>query len=729
MNRLLLLLLVAACWMPAPSLAWDNLDIQAELRRPGVRLVAVEFYADWCTPCKKAVPKWNRLHQKYKDRGLRLVVVSVSSAGGCVNPGWMPDRVVCDMEGRIQDAFGADPLPQAYLYSWQGNQLVAHAHYGQVERAVKNYFKRLPRILIDDPVDHNGKSFRDAKALKEAVRGKLADLSKFDLVASQKEMAELRKLRKKSSKANYDETQTCALGKEVSANSILKVILLTMGGQQTLVLQLFSAESGCIIARTEARVSSGDLSSASFEAALALVDSLVGGVKQSDGPPVHRGELSGSGTVVEYVPPSGEDVVFSLASVPAGAKVKAKGITLCPSTPCEGLEITAGTHLFEFSKDRYAAERKRVNVKRGMKPISATLNPMFGWLTVTTEPVGVPVTLDGRQVGSTPLSPIEVDPGRHKVQVGNEVLVQQWREFDLAQGQTKEYSFQLVARQGGLKVKARDRDNRALEGTVFLDGQEAGVTGRAFTSRIGRHIVEVRTETGIGKSSVEVQESETIQVVVKVETTAALYGATRKSEIQWVYSRPSRLQFAKTETTVAQYAACVRAGECEIENHKGSTDYTYCNWGYLDRSEHPMNCVNWYGADQFCKWAGGRLPSEGEWYAEASSDGSQNYPWGYYVADCNRCVMNNGVGGCGKDRTWPVCSKRAGNSVSGLCDMAGNVWEWTATSLEDRQNHRALRGGSWTLKYPADLRTSVRKGSSPGLWDDQNGFRCVKPRR
>ena len=714
--------------VPAGTHAWEKLDIQAELRRPGVRLVAVEFYADWCDPCKKAVPKWNKLHRKYKDRGLRLIVVSVSSVGGCANPGWMPDKVVCDLEGRIQEGWEADPLPQAFLYSWQGNRLVAHSAFEPVERAVKEYFAKTPRILVSEPVDHTGKPVRNANALKEIVRGKLADISKFDLVAGEKELAELRKLRKQGDQANYEESQKCELGKEVSANSILKVLLLTISGQQTLLLQLFSAESGCMIARAEARVSSGDLAAASFEAASALVDSLVGGVKQADGPPVHRGELSGTGTAVEYVPSSGEDVVIGLTSDPPGAKVKSRGITMCPSTPCDGVELSSGTHVFEFSRERYRTEHKSVEVKRGMQPVTARLTALFGWLSVTSRPAGIPVKLDGREAGSTPLPRIEVDPGRHKVLVGDATWVEQWMEFDLAEGESKDYDFQLVARQGGLKVKARDPDNKALEGKVFVDGVEAGVTGRAFAARVGMHEVEVRTKKGIGKSTAEVLEGKELEVIVKVEGAAVVSSAgTGTAGIEWVYSQPARVQFSKTETTVAQYAACVQAGSCDAKHHRTKSDNKYCNWGYSDRDDHPMNCVDWYGADRFCKWAGGRLPTEDEWYAEASNVGKRKYPWGDRAVDCSLAIWGDGsnTDGCGKDRTWPVCSRTAGNSVSGLCDMSGNVWEWTSSWFDKSEKWRVLRGGSWYNDNPVTLRASDRYWDGPGSRYGHLGFRCA----
>lgn len=43
----------------------------------GVKLVAVDFFWDRCKPCKKALPTWRKLHEKYHDRGLRIVLVSI----------------------------------------------------------------------------------------------------------------------------------------------------------------------------------------------------------------------------------------------------------------------------------------------------------------------------------------------------------------------------------------------------------------------------------------------------------------------------------------------------------------------------------------------------------------------------------------------------------------------------------------------------------------------------
>jgi thiol-disulfide isomerase/thioredoxin len=62
-----------------PAFAGESLDVRDWLSRPGVKLLTVEFYASWCGPCKKAVPQWKALHEKYRDQGLQLVVVHSGS--------------------------------------------------------------------------------------------------------------------------------------------------------------------------------------------------------------------------------------------------------------------------------------------------------------------------------------------------------------------------------------------------------------------------------------------------------------------------------------------------------------------------------------------------------------------------------------------------------------------------------------------------------------------------
>jgi hypothetical protein len=201
-------------------------------------------------------------------------------------------------------------------------------------------------------------------------------------------------------------------------------------------------------------------------------------------------------------------------------------------------------------------------------------------------------------------------------------------------------------------------------------------------------------------------------------------GSGAHSGIVWVHSFAANLKLAETETTVAQFRGCVRAGSCKEEHFVRSSKKDGCNWGQKDRDNHPMNCVSWYGAEAFCKWAGGHLPTEKEWYAEASNVGSREFPWGNSALSCKKAIwgQRKEVDGCGRNSTWPVCSKPAGDSVSGLCDMSGNVWEWTST----REGlSRIMRGGSWGRNHPDYLRAAQRVKRSPDSWWLGIGFRCA----
>jgi formylglycine-generating enzyme required for sulfatase activity len=202
---------------------------------------------------------------------------------------------------------------------------------------------------------------------------------------------------------------------------------------------------------------------------------------------------------------------------------------------------------------------------------------------------------------------------------------------------------------------------------------------------------------------------------------------------------------AKTEVTVAQYRRCVRAGRCS----KPDTG-KQCNWGKGGRGQHPVNCVDWKQARSFSRWAGSRLPSEAQWeYAARSGGKSWKYPWGNAKATCARAVLDDRThtAGCGKKRTWPVCSKPRGNSLQGLCDLAGNVSEWVRDSIyplglgsyrgaptdgsawvsgsSSNRLSRVLRGGSWNHSA-RHVRAAVRGRSYPSLRYLYLGFRPAR---
>ena len=313
--RLLSLLCIAALLlMPAQGQAWDDLSVEKWLAEPGVKLLAVEFYATWCKPCQEAIPKWKKLQKKYRAKGLRLVVVAVQSEGSCSSPDWVPDKVVCDFDGSIAERWHSQDLPQAFLWSWQGNSLVANGSVEQVEGAVKDFFASVPRILVAPPEDLRGDKLprKLSRQVKHLVRSELKRASKFDLVADEKEREELRKLRKAGHAANFDEDTQCKLGEEVSPNSQLKITVAETNRGTKLRLELFSLEKGCLTASSHAPVIDRDYEAAAVEAVAKLVRSLLGEVKVPGG--------GTEGTVAAAAPTLGGYEEFARAADLAAAK-------------------------------------------------------------------------------------------------------------------------------------------------------------------------------------------------------------------------------------------------------------------------------------------------------------------------------------------------------------------------------------------------------------------------
>ena len=135
---------------------------------------------------------------------------------------------------------------------------------------------------------------------------------------------------------------------------------------------------------------------------------------------------------------------------------------------------------------------------------------------------------------------------------------------------------------------------------------------------------------------------------------------------------------------------------------------------------HPVTYVSWYGATAFCSYYGYRLPTEWEWQAVADYDGSYNY-------GCGTSINNSSANYAGSpfpDGTTVV--GRLGNPSGygyGMCDMAGNVWEWTSTISGDG---RYMRGGCWDLNNNYCVVSYQHDPSSPDHANYTIGFRVCR---
>lgn len=184
----------------------------------------------------------------------------------------------------------------------------------------------------------------------------------------------------------------------------------------------------------------------------------------------------------------------------------------------------------------------------------------------------------------------------------------------------------------------------------------------------------------------------------------------------------------RTEVTHAAWRRCVAAGRCP-PSRIPDDDMR------LAAPQMPVTGVTWEEAAGYCRSVGGRLPTEAEWERAARGTGRHRFPWGRQYNDR---LANHGRAPQGPDArdgfafAAPVGSFPSGASPYGLLDMAGNAWEWTASTPDardvgpgtDPRVYRVVRGGSWA-QPPELMRVTHRVWLPSGEHRSDLGLRCA----
>ncbi len=275
------------------------------------------------------------------------------------------------------------------------------------------------------------------------------------------------------------------------------------------------------------------------------------------------------------------------------------------------------------------------------------------------------------------------------------------------------------------------------------------------------HLKQVIALKGIfQKDSFAIPKIEVVKIVSDTFTIGSPLGELNRGydEVQYKVSL-NTFKISKFEITNAQYAQFLNSmhvgsdGINKLGEYPGKVlIYPNIGWGLVflefkwfpvkGYENHPVVNVTWYGADEFAKFVGGRLPTEAEWeYACRSktntsfntgnclSDNQANFDWTHHYQQCSITSKTKTT------KTRPVGSY-APNEF-GLYDMHGNANEWCndwygeydTSSQKNPQGptlgmERIIRGGGWDGSA-WHCRSASRFSNAANYENDGLGFRVV----
>lgn len=190
----------------------------------------------------------------------------------------------------------------------------------------------------------------------------------------------------------------------------------------------------------------------------------------------------------------------------------------------------------------------------------------------------------------------------------------------------------------------------------------------------------------------------------------------------------------RAEVTTDQYEKCVDAAVCAAAGNPGlPAQMKETGAGY------PVVRVGWKDAAKYCKWVNKRLPRDEEWERTARGPTMSCYPWGNAPPNAKRVTQHR----C-EELSFAlrkVCTKPAGATAEGVCDMADNAreyvdgwWDMNAKTMgkgqgdgEDASNvYRIVRGGTPGIEYRGWDRQFVLAKDIDEKSQLAEGFRCAR---
>jgi formylglycine-generating enzyme required for sulfatase activity len=388
-----------------------------------------------------------------------------------------------------------------------------------------------------------------------------------------------------------------------------------------------------------------------------------------------------------------------------------------------------------------------------------TAHKLFAFIdapvSVTSEPNGAQISVDGQSRGKTPLQ-LQLSARGHEIVAHLDGWPDERKQVEVeTEGENPAH---FVFANGRVKITSAPAG-----ATVLANGRELGQTPLVIEEvKPGPVSYELRLagyKSKLVPGQVEPQQQLFLAEYLERTTIAQGPGQTWTNSLGMKFVAVGEIQMSIWETRIQDYDAfCSATGR-----RRNPPDFPQA-------PTHPVVKVNWFDATAFCQWLTEkerqenilsdrqlyRLPGDAEWSRAVglpneggstpeARDGKirNEFPWGKQwpppsgagnYADRSARASERARGGVienyadGFAQTAPAGSFKA--NALGLYDLGGNVWEWCAESYNGKTGTRVrdwgvLRGGSWATSKRMELQSSYRNVVDRSDRDVIYGFRCV----
>lgn len=118
------------------------------------KVVLVDFWATWCPPCKAAMPEIQKIHEKYKDKGVEVIGISVWEKDGDPVKYMKDNKFTYRALVKGEDAataYGVEGIPNMWVIGKDG-KIVEHV-IGHDESTSKTLTAAIDKALGGDQKD------------------------------------------------------------------------------------------------------------------------------------------------------------------------------------------------------------------------------------------------------------------------------------------------------------------------------------------------------------------------------------------------------------------------------------------------------------------------------------------------------------------------------------------------------------------------------------------------